>query len=109
MERTITKKLSPGRDLVEDPTNPQPSFHSLTRKQWTTAKRIRTQHGKTAANPLKWGYLDSPTCSKCHAAPQHMDHIVIYCVSTSLPRGYAAIHEAELDFINWLDDTSLEM
>ena len=34
--------------------------------------------------------------------------------STLLPkhiftRGYAAIHEAEVDFINWLDDTALEV
>ena len=94
-------------DLVEDLTNPQPGFRSLTRKQWTIANRIRTRHGKTAENLHKWGYRDSPTCPKCHAAPQDMGHIVFYCPSTSLPKGYAAIHEAEMDFINWLDDIGL--
>ena len=34
-----------------------------------------------------------------------MNHIVLGNPITSLPRGYATIHEAEVDFINWLEDT----
>ena len=56
-------------DLLEDPTSPQPGFHSLTRKQWTRANRIRIWHGRTAANLHKWGYWNFPTCTKCHLAP----------------------------------------
>ena len=76
------ENIPTGGDLVRDPTNPQPGFHSLTRKQWTTANRIQTQHGRTATNLHKWGYWDS---------------------STSFPIGYAVIHEAKviilLDYI----------
>ena len=33
--------IPPGGDLLEYPTNPQPDFHSLTRKQWTTESEHR--------------------------------------------------------------------
>ena len=49
----------------------------------------------------------------------HMDHVINVAImqnkiaflppSTSLPRGYATIHKAEIDFINWLQDTGLEV
>ena len=66
----LQENIPTGRDLVEDPTNSQPGSHSLTRKQWTTANRIRTRHGRTAANLHEWGYWGSPTRPKCFAAPQ---------------------------------------
>ena len=72
------ENIPTGGDLIEDPTNLQPSFHPLTRKQWTTANRIRTRHGRTAANLHKWSHWISPTCRKCHDARQDRDHIVLY-------------------------------
>ena len=42
--------------LVEDPTNPQPAFHSLTRKQRTIAKG--SEHDKTEQlQPTSLGLL----------------------------------------------------
>ena len=62
-----------GAQLVMDPTLELPGFLTLNRKQWTYCNRIRSHHGRTAANLHRWGYLESPTCPRCHSNPQDMD------------------------------------
>ena len=39
-----------GGGLIEDPTQPVPGFREQTRKHWVTSNRLRTRHGRTAAN-----------------------------------------------------------
>ena len=50
------ENISTEESLAEDPTNPQPGFHTLTSKRWTTANRIRIWHDRTVAILHKWGY-----------------------------------------------------
>ena len=55
-----------GGDLIQDPTERLPGFNSANRKAWVMANRIRTRHGRTAANLHKWGFIENPTCPRCN-------------------------------------------
>ena len=96
-----------GAEIIQDPTiQPLPGFTSLTRRQWVQANRIRTRHGRTAKNLNRWGYQDTQEFPACGISPQDMDHLILDCPVTAIPRGYDAVHRAEEDFTEWLQTNS---
>ena len=98
-----------GGQLLMDPTLELPGFLTLNRKQWTYCNRIRSHHGRTAANLHRWGYLESPTCPRCHSNPQDMDHLVLHCPITAITGGYNTVHEAGPEYQSWIEELQIEV
>ena len=98
-----------GGEIVIDPTTKLPAFTKANRKQWVTANRILSKHGRTASSLYKWGLRDSPICPECHNGPQDTDHIILHCPATRLPGGYNTIFECNNVFTDWVSSAPIEM
>ena len=98
-----------GGDLIQDPTERLPGFNSANRKAWVMANRIRTRHGRTAANLHKWGFIENPTCPRCNGPPQDTDHIILNCPVTKLEGGYTTANRCEDDLFAWIDKHNMEL
>ena len=98
-----------GGDLITDPTQRLPGFQTGKRKYWVYSNRLRSKHGRTAANMHRWGLRDSPTCPRCQEAPQDTDHLVIHCPETRLEGGYETVNSFDEAFTSWIDKNKLEV
>ena len=98
-----------GGAIIEDPTQKLPGFDTNTRKQWVTANRLRTGHGRTAKNMHRWGQIESPICPRCKEAPQDTDHLVLHCPVTRLEGGYESVNRSDGTLKAWIDTHKIEV
>ena len=104
-ERDIWQQLwiegvSPGHDLMTNPTCPQPGF-TLPRRQLVTLNCLRCGQARCAESLYQWGVITSLACP-CGESHQPTRNIVEECPLTALTRGLRRLHEAGPDAVEWL-------
>ena len=98
--------MSPGHDLVTNPTCPQPGF-TLPRSHFVTLNRLRCGQARCAESLYRWAVIASPACP-CGESHQATRHIVEECPLTAVPGGLRRIHQAGPDALEWLSKLSVK-
>lgn len=86
--------------LVSDPNEEVPGFH-LPRRAWMILNRLRTGHGRCNSMLHKWDATNDPSC-RCGHPEETIEHMVENCPLTKLHGGFAKLHEASPEVINWI-------
>ena len=106
-EQSWTEGVTPGHDVVINPTCPQPGF-TLPRRQFVTLNRLRCGQARCAESLYRWGVIASPACP-CGESHQTTRHIVEECPLTAFPGGLRRLHEAGPDAVEWLSKLSMKL
>ena len=106
-EQAWIQGVSPGHDLVTNPTCPQPGF-TLPRRQFVTLNRLRCGQARCAESLYRWGVITSPACP-CGESHQTTRHIVEECPLTAFPGGLRRLHQAGHDAVEWLSKLSVKL
>lgn len=94
-------------DLIADPNDKLPGF-DLSRKNWRTLNRIRTNHGRCNYTLHKWNPSISTECD-CGHPSQTIHHIVTECQNRKFGGQLHELNQVTNDGVTWLSGLDIDL